>query len=353
MKRAAWRQKEEAAKVSRKGLNDDLVHLMLLWYLEPQLITPRDHLVAQGTYYGQPSFHCWKGFKSISPSQSVERQCMKIAAQRQRQEAIRVTDKGLDCSLLVHLSVHLIILWYVKSQLTALKDEQFAAVQSRCLEAPDITSAEDSLKATPVVQQSICCQDGCYIRINVTSRKRKGSCAEHENRPTGNPSKKVKTLIANRTEQRVSVVRPIPSNRPHGLEKLGGSTTSDNSTRGKGSPNRKPFLYHYQGERRTRRHSIRPYKQQLSRKAELTSSDLTQARNWSVVKKPSCSSMVSSLNRGLKTLSAHGPGNPNVSLNGNPKSRYAIRKGPCEMPIAPKSQPALCRQTRSLHLREV
>ena len=134
MKREAQRQREEAARVTKNGLDcsvlADRTHLPITWHLEPQLTTPKEDLAAQRTHFGQskasthsqhpdpisspnilvdedlpatsvapPSFYCQEISEPISLSQRAGREAMKREAQRQREEAARVTSKGLDCSV--------------------------------------------------------------------------------------------------------------------------------------------------------------------------------------------------------------------------------------------------------------
>lgn len=347
--KSTQRHREEAAKVTRKDLDCGvfaaLVHLSILWYPEPQLTAPREHLVAPGTECGRWPLPCMGLLRPISPLQRVDRKGRKIAAQGQREKATSVNTKGRYYSRLAD-RVHLSVLCYPESQLTAMKEEQFAAAHS-CLEAPEVPSTKDSLKVTQGARQSVCCQDGivvtcCDNHNNVTSRKRKATWDGCENGPAGNSSKRVKSLTANRTEPRVSVVGSISSDRPRGGQ-LGRNPRAVGSTRGKGSLDMKPCLN--QGERRTQRPPIRPYHQQP---AELTSCHPTQARRRSDIKKPTCktrnsSPMANSLNTGLKNgnLGAHGPWDrPNISLKGRAKARYSIRKGPYERPKAHRSYSA-------------
>ena len=134
MKRKAQRQREEAARVTKKGLDcsvlADRIHLPVMWHLEPQFTTPKENLEVpvhhnrleacdqsqhpdaissqdilvdedrlQAPTGAPRSFHCREVSKPISPSQRAEREAMKREAQRQREEAARVTSNGLDCSV--------------------------------------------------------------------------------------------------------------------------------------------------------------------------------------------------------------------------------------------------------------
>ena len=58
MKREAQRQREEAARVTKNGLDcsvlADCIHLPIMWPFEPQLTTPKEDLEAQGTHFSQP-----------------------------------------------------------------------------------------------------------------------------------------------------------------------------------------------------------------------------------------------------------------------------------------------------------
>ncbi|KAL2077244.1 hypothetical protein ACEWY4_026748 [Coilia grayii] len=286
MKREAQRQREEAARVTSRGLDcsllADRVHLPIVWPLEPQFSTVKEEVVAPGANDGQPKassisqhldvihspnnlvnedllpattgathpLHCLEVSKPICPSQRADREAMKREAQRQREEAARVTTKGLDCGLLAD-RIHVPILWHHEPQFTTLKEDVEAP--DTLLAPPKVNSYPDPMSSPSTVMdkdmRAMCGaksttameqvpKPGLSAKgknnslpenlSSVMGRKRKGPCDRNDTKECKeNPPKKRKVLAVTMMEQReVGMARLNPSNRPPAAKKLKEKSTA-------------------------------------------------------------------------------------------------------------------------------
>ena len=170
MKREAQRQREQAARITSYGLDcnvlSDRKHIPISWPLESPATANMDDLVATGGQHGRleatsnslipgtcrpnlnkssngvtavplvsRAFHCQGISKPIATSQRTEREAMKRKAQRQREQAARITSYGLDCNVLADQN-HIPFSWPPESPITTVMEGLVASgAQNGHLEA--------------------------------------------------------------------------------------------------------------------------------------------------------------------------------------------------------------------------